>query len=126
MYPGADIPCLQLSLLRGLDAAAHIALGRALRGLSDQNLLVVGSGFSFHNMRAFSWQGEAAPDPANDRFQDWLIETCTGPLTQPEREQRLVDWAAGAIGALLPPARGAPAAAARLPGDGGQAGPAGL
>jgi 4,5-DOPA dioxygenase extradiol len=92
MYPEADIPCLQLSLLRGLDAGAHIALGRALRGLKNENILVVGSGFSFHNMRAFSWQGSGAPDPANDAFQDWLIEVCTGALTQPEREQRLVEW----------------------------------
>ena len=29
MYPAADIPCLQLSLLASLDAAAHIELGRA-------------------------------------------------------------------------------------------------
>ena len=56
MYPQADIPCLQLSLLRGLSAEAHIALGKALRGLKGMNILVIGSGFSFHNMRAFSWQ----------------------------------------------------------------------
>jgi 4,5-DOPA dioxygenase extradiol len=92
MYPEADIPCLQLSLLRGLDASAHIALGRALRGLKGENVLVVGSGFSFHNMRAFSWQGNGGPDPANDAFQDWLIEVCTGALTQAEREQRLTEW----------------------------------
>jgi len=93
MYPGADIPSLQLSLLRGLDPAAHIALGQALRGLLGENILVVGSGFSFHNMRAFSWQGDVdAPDPANDAFQDWLIATCTGPLPQAEREQRLSAW----------------------------------
>jgi len=95
MYPQADIPCLQLSLLRGLDAGAHIALGRALRGLKGENILVVGSGFSFHNMRAFSWQGNGAPDPANDAFQDWLIEVCTGALTQAEREQRLIAWEKG-------------------------------
>jgi len=92
MYPQADIPCLQLSLLRGLDPAAHIALGKALRGLLGENILVIGSGFSFHNMRAFSWQGNEAADPANDAFQDWLIETCTAPLSPAGREQRLVEW----------------------------------
>jgi 4,5-DOPA dioxygenase extradiol len=92
MYPEAEIPCLQLSLLRGLNPVAHLALGRALRGLRDENLLVIGSGFSFHNMRAFSWEGTAAADPANDAFQDWLIETCAGEMPQAERERRLGEW----------------------------------
>jgi aromatic ring-opening dioxygenase catalytic subunit (LigB family) len=92
MYPEADIPSLQLSLLRSLDPAAHIALGNALRGLMNENILVIGSGFSFHNMRAFSWDGNSAPDPANEAFQNWLIETCTGPISQSEREQRLIEW----------------------------------
>jgi 4,5-DOPA dioxygenase extradiol len=92
MYPRADIPSLQLSLLRGLDPTAHLGLGRALRDLDREDLLVIGSGFSFHNLRAFSWQENGEPDPANDLFQDWLIETCTGPLTQEQREQRLIDW----------------------------------
>jgi 4,5-DOPA dioxygenase extradiol len=92
MYPEADIPCLQLSLLRGLSPGAHIALGQALRDLRGENILVIGSGFSFHNLRAFSWQANGAPDPANDAFQDWLIEACTGPLTQSERERRLLEW----------------------------------
>jgi 4,5-DOPA dioxygenase extradiol len=92
MYPEADIPCIQLSLLRGLDAARHINLGKALQGLVWKNLLVIGSGFSFHNMRAFAWEGTGQPDPANDAFQNWLIETCTGSISQTEREQRLVNW----------------------------------
>jgi aromatic ring-opening dioxygenase catalytic subunit (LigB family) len=92
MYPHADIRTLQLSLLRGLNPAAHLALGTALRDLMPENLLVVGSGFSFHNMRAFSWQGINAPDPGNDAFQNWLIEVCTGPIPQSEREQRLIEW----------------------------------
>ena len=92
MYPEADIPSLQLSLLRGLDPAAHIALGKALRELMDENILVIGSGFSFHNMRAFSWDGTSTPDSANEAFQNWLIETCTGPISQSEREQRLMEW----------------------------------
>lgn len=92
MYPEADIPSIQLSLLRGLDPSAHIALGRALRGLMDENILVIGSGFSFHNMRAFFWQGAGKPDPANDAFQDWLIHTVAGALPETEREERLIEW----------------------------------
>lgn len=92
MYPQADIPCLQLSLVSGLNPAAHLALGRALRSLNRENVLVIGSGFSFHNMRAFSWRGLAQPDAANDSFQDWLIETCSGPLSEAGREQRLLAW----------------------------------
>jgi aromatic ring-opening dioxygenase catalytic subunit (LigB family) len=92
MYPEADIPALQLSLVRGLDPAAHLALGQALRSLMSENILVIGSGFSFHNMRAFSWQGGDTPDPANDAFQNWLIEVCAGSLAQAEREQRLIEW----------------------------------
>lgn len=92
MYPQADIPSLQLSLLRGLDPTAHIALGKALRELMYENILVIGSGFSFHNMSAFSWQGINTPDPANDAFQNWLIEVCTGPISQSERERLLIEW----------------------------------
>ena len=92
MYPRADIPMLQLSLLQGLNPADHIALGRALRRLRSENILVVGSGFSFHNMQAFSWQGMKAADPRNDAFQDWLVEVCTGPHSQKDRETLLTEW----------------------------------
>lgn len=92
MYPHAEIPTLQLSLLRGLNPAAHLALGVALRDLMPEHLLVVGSGFSFHNMRAFLWEGRPEPDPANDAFQEWLIEVCTGPMPCAERGQRLIEW----------------------------------
>jgi len=92
IYPQADIPSTQLSLLRGLKTAAHIALGKALRELMHENILVIGSGFSFHNMSAFVWQEINKPDPANDGFQDWLIDVCTGPIAQHEREHRLIEW----------------------------------
>jgi 4,5-DOPA dioxygenase extradiol len=92
MYPQAGIPMLQLSLVRGLDAGSHVELGAALADLMTEDILVVGSGFSFHNMMAFDWRSLGEPDPRNDAFQDWLIETCTSPLSQRERERRLVDW----------------------------------
>jgi 4,5-DOPA dioxygenase extradiol len=92
MYPAADIPTLQLLLIRGLIPAVHIAVGKALRELMGENILVIGSGSSFHNFAAFRRQDSGALDPANDAFQNWLIETCTGELTQAEREQRLIAW----------------------------------
>ena len=57
-----------------------------------ENILVVGSGFSFHNMRAFAWDGNSVPDSANDDFQNWLIEVCTGAMSRAEREQQLREW----------------------------------
>ena len=90
MYPEADIPVIQLSLIRGLEPVALIELGKALNELMSENILVIGSGFSFHNMGAFSWDGNIKKDQANDLFQEWLIETCAAPLTHKEREKRLI------------------------------------
>ena len=51
MYPEATIPCVQLSLVNSLDPAEHIRVGRALSGLlEEENLLIIGSGASFHNL----------------------------------------------------------------------------
>jgi aromatic ring-opening dioxygenase catalytic subunit (LigB family) len=90
MYPEADIPSQQISLVEGLDPAVRVALGGALNGLMSENILVIGSGFSFHNLEAFSWEGAKKPDPQNDAFQEWLIEVCTSPGAH--CEQRLIDW----------------------------------
>ena len=92
MYPQADIPAIQLSLITGLNPGAHIALGQALSPLMSENILVIGSGFSFHNMRGFFGSASDVSDPANDLFQDWLIETCVSSTSQSETEKRLIDW----------------------------------
>lgn len=92
MYPEADIPVLQLSLVRGLDAALHLKLGLALQSLLNENILVIGSGFSFHNMRAFSFGSENTVDPENDAFQNWLIDVCTGKRSKEESLALLRAW----------------------------------
>ncbi len=93
MYPQAEIPCVQISLSSSLDAAIHVELGKALAPLKNENLLILGSGFSFHNMQAMmSRQGDAI-DEKNHLFEDWLVQTCSDPeLELGEREQRLIEW----------------------------------
>lgn len=92
MYPEADIPSVQLSLVSGLNPATHLELGRALRGLIGENILVIGSGFSFHNLNAYFGSARETEDPANDSFQDWLIDTCASAMGQEARELRLAEW----------------------------------
>ncbi|WMC11468.1 class III extradiol ring-cleavage dioxygenase [Oceanimonas pelagia] len=93
MYPEADIPCVQLSLVDSLDAGLHIAIGRTLRSLDYDNLLVIGSGFSFHNMRAFFAPQTPEMRAANLAFENWLEDTCAGQnMDENERQSRLIDW----------------------------------
>jgi 4,5-DOPA dioxygenase extradiol len=92
MYPSADIPALQMSLLGNLEPRAHLELGKALSDLSHENILVVGSGFSFHNLRAFNFGAANASDPRNDEFQDWLIEVCVNTKGPSRSQEELVHW----------------------------------
>lgn len=93
MFPEADIPCIQLSLLESLDPADHIALGEAMSGVVGGDTLVIGSGFSFHNLKAFFSKDASQPDAGNAAFEGWLIETCSSrELGETERARRLTAW----------------------------------
>lgn len=93
MYPEAEIPCVQVSLAASLDAAEHIRIGNAMAGLRQENLLFLGSGFSFHNMQAFMRKRDDSIDPRNRQFESWLAQTCSDPeLDEAERERRLAEW----------------------------------
>ncbi len=93
MYPEADIPCIKVSLAASLDAAEHVRIGQALRGLNSENLLTLGLGFSFHNMQALMSKSDDSIDPGNQAFEDWLTQTCSAAdLPAAERELRLVNW----------------------------------
>ncbi len=93
MYPNADIPCIQISLQKNLDASAHIRIGEALSGLKSDNVLIVGSGFSFHNMKAFAAMETRETTQMNHEFEAWLNRTCSDEtIDETERRERLVGW----------------------------------
>jgi aromatic ring-opening dioxygenase catalytic subunit (LigB family) len=96
-YPEANVPTVQLSLIRGLDPQQHLALGRALAPLRDEGVFIVGSGMTFHNLRAFGPQSSKAAEA----FDQWLRESV--PLPRAERDQRLSDWASAPAARLAHP-----------------------
>ena len=73
MYPAADVPVLQLSLPT-LEPRPLFELGRALAALRDEGVLVVGSGFLTHNLRAMDWSGAAQAPSWAAEFDAWTAE----------------------------------------------------
>ncbi|MCK8679111.1 dioxygenase family protein [Streptomyces lichenis] len=67
MYPGADIPVLQISLPT-LDPARLMEVGRRLAPLRDEGVLIVGSGFFTHNLAALRYEGTPG---WSAEFDDW-------------------------------------------------------
>ena len=88
IYPKADVPMVQLSLRRGLDAAEHLALGRALAPLRDEDVLIVGSGLTYHNLRNFGPQAHGV----SKAFDEWLDQAVVQGATG-DRARELARWA---------------------------------
>lgn len=87
IYPDAKVPVLQLSLRQGLDPKDHIAIGNALSALRNEGVLILGSGLSYHNLRAF---GPQARGPSAE-FDEWLQQTLVASRPA-ERIERLINW----------------------------------
>lgn len=88
MYPQADVPVIQISMLASYDPAAHYAIGRALAPLRDEGIMIIGSGLSYHNLGFMNPQA-AQPSAA---FDAWLQDTLA--LQGEERLARLATWEA--------------------------------
>jgi 4,5-DOPA dioxygenase extradiol len=77
MYPGANVPITQLSLVGDAGPATHVEIGRALAPLRDEGVLIVCSGAITHNFSWINWrakEGEAEFPQARE-FTDWVAES---------------------------------------------------
>ena len=96
MFPDANIPVVAMSINIGLDPSLHLRAGKAIAKLREMNVMIIGSGSSFHNFEYFFARDEkkiregVAASRAFDRF---LVNTLTSPtISSEQREEKLLQW----------------------------------
>ncbi|CAM9761507.1 unnamed protein product [Pylaiella littoralis] len=95
MYPEADVPVVQVSLLAGLDSEVHLRIGAALGTLAlEEDVLIVCSGQATHNSHSsYPSYPPGKGAPREKAFVDWLKETAASSTVTPdERRRRLREW----------------------------------
>lgn len=88
MFPEANIPIVQVSLHHSLDPQIHLQMGEILSPLRNENILIIGSGMSYHNLPYLFSGKETA---FADQFHDWLTDIVTNPDIS-QRNQSLANW----------------------------------
>lgn len=103
MFADADVPVAQISVQPQLDAAHHLRVGRALAPLSEQGVLIVGSGHMTHNLREFFARfrqpgASARGADQQDRPEAYVGEFCAWIQRALESgdDRALSDWLASA------------------------------
>ncbi|OOG55103.1 4,5-DOPA dioxygenase extradiol [Rhodanobacter sp. B05] len=88
VFPAADVPVVQLSVDESQPAAFHYGLGKLLRPLRDEGILLIGSGDVVHNLHAYAW-GRHPAEPF-----DWALrfEEQARALMLQGDHQSLVDY----------------------------------
>lgn len=87
-FPDADIPIVEMSIHASYDPAVHLRAGEAIASLRDEGVLIIGSGMSFHNLRAFRDPRATAPSV---QFDQWLTQAVEAEAA--ERAASLTRWA---------------------------------
>lgn len=90
--PAADIPIVQVSVLANQDAEEHYKLGEVLKQFREENIAVIGSGMSYHNMAEFLKYLIVSDNTiVNEVFDKFLDEACVSGGE--DRKERLLHWA---------------------------------
>jgi 4,5-DOPA dioxygenase extradiol len=89
-WPDADVPVVQLSMDVSKDPAGHWQIGRNLRELRDEGVLIVGTGNIVHNLGAMDWNNPDAPAyPWAERFNNAMLDAVAA-----DRPEVVIDFAA--------------------------------
>jgi len=97
VYPGADIPIVQLSIDETRPASFHFETGKKLASLRDKGILIMGSGNLVHNLHTYGW-GRHIPDP-----YDWAVrfETTARKMIMAGDHEPLINYESLGPDALL-------------------------
>ena len=99
--PAADIPIVTISLEASLDAEFHLRMGNALKPLRNEGIIIVGSGQSYHNMRAY-FNSNPSTVQASKEFDDFLVDViCENDAKI--RFEKLKNWDMNSYGKLCHP-----------------------
>jgi 4,5-DOPA dioxygenase extradiol len=71
LYPDAAIPVVALSVNRYLSNEQQYQIGKALTELREQDILIIGSGGTVHNLRRLNWRSGGVDEWA-EQFDSWL------------------------------------------------------
>ena len=80
LFPDADIPIVPLAFVASDSPARQFALGQALESLTQEGVLVLGSGSITHNLRRVFSGGGLHPDiaqaeiPESAAFRGWIAD----------------------------------------------------
>lgn len=104
MYPKADIPVIQMSLNRRNVSEFHYQLGKWLRPLRDQGVLILGSGNLVHNLQeavssdvAFTWAQEY-----DAMLKEWILTGDHEAIVHYERSGKIAEMAVNTQEHYLP------------------------
>lgn len=73
MYPEADLPVVQVSVNPNMSMEQQYKIGEAVRELGEEDILVIGSGATVHNLASIKWNSKETEEWALE-FDNWLIE----------------------------------------------------
>lgn len=73
LYPEADIPVVAMSVNRDLPNEQQYEIGKALAALREQDVLIIASGGTVHNLRRLNWNSEDVNGWA-EQFDHWIQE----------------------------------------------------
>lgn len=88
LCPDEDKPIVQLSVQRNCDPETHVKVGKLLAPLRDEGVLIIGSGLSFHNLRALM---SGSLHKESEMFDDWLRATVID-MPPEKRLNSLINW----------------------------------
>jgi 4,5-DOPA dioxygenase extradiol len=72
LYPNADIPVISMSVNPNLSPEEQYKIGKALSILRANDILIIGSGGTVHNLRVLKWDDNGQADQWALQFDNWL------------------------------------------------------